>query len=121
MKVTVKFDGIDELAKGLARRAVLTTVVTQVVRSNTGKMQERAMRYAPVDTGHLKRSITADILDAGLTGVVESDARNSYGDNYAVYQEYGTRYQPGTPHVGPAFNDTKGEFIEDIKKAVRGI
>ena len=121
MKVTVKFDGIDELAKGLARRAVLTTVVTQVVRSNTGKMQERAMRYAPVDTGHLKRNISAEFENAGLTGTVKSEARNDRGDNYAIYQEYGTRYQPGTPHVRPAFNDTKDEFKSDIKKAVRGI
>ena len=119
MKVTVTFDGIEGLENSLRKKLELHNSVVPVIRKNTGNLQERAMRYAPVDTGHLKRSITADILDAGLTGVVESDARNSYGDNYAVYQEYGTRYQPGTPHVGPAFNDTKGEFIEDIKKVVK--
>ena len=81
--------------------------------TNGGEMQQKAMEYAPVDTGFLKRAISLSIEDNGMTAIVRSEA------DYAGYQEWGTRYQPGTAHVGPAFKAQKPKFKEDMKKIVR--
>ena len=47
-------------------------------------MQEKAQRNAPVDTGHLKRSIGLETTDAGMAAEVEPTA------DYAPYVELGT-------------------------------
>lgn len=59
---------------------------------------QRAMRqFAPVDTGRLRQSI----------GVTEGvDRRGAFFDvgpsvSYAIFQEYGTSTQRGTPFVRP--------------------
>lgn len=113
MKVKIDFVGLDPLEKFIKRKLDIEKSIKATVRKDTGTMQERAQRYAPVDTGHLKREINAKITDNQLTGTVSSDAE------YAVYQEYGTRYQSGTPHIRPAFNDTKDEFLNNIKRVMK--
>ena len=47
------------------------------------------------------------------TAVVTGDAE------YDPYQEYGTRYQAGTPHLRPALYNTEDKFIADMNRLVR--
>lgn len=97
---------------GLQERRDLKPV-RKVVKYHTSKMQRNAQRFAPVDTGTLKRGIKLDILDKGYTGRVASTV------NYAMYQEYGTRFQPGTPHIRPAFYNSLWDFHEDLEKLMK--
>jgi HK97 gp10 family phage protein len=60
--------------------------VKQIVKQNTAELTQGAQRKAPVDTGNLRRSITMDLSDGGLTGKVKPTA------DYAPYLEYGTRF-----------------------------
>lgn len=119
MKLSVSIDGIEGLTNKLTKLVEVTAKAQTVVRKNGGQMQESTQRYAPVDTGHLKREVSLNLTDGNLTAVVESRAIASNGHNYAFYQEFGTRYQPGTPHVGPAFHDQKPIFITDMKNILK--
>lgn len=119
MKFSVSIDGVDGLFNKLTRLSEVTAKAQTVVRENGGQMQESTQRYAPVDTGHLKREVSLNLTDNDLTAVVESRAIASNGHNYAFYQEFGTRYQSGTPHVGPAFHDQKPIFLTDIKNILK--
>lgn len=111
MKIELK--GAAELVVYLQKKQRIDEKIKTAVKNNTAEMQANAQRNAPVDTGFLKRGITQEITDGGMTGKVKSTAE------YAPYQEYGTRYQPGTPHIRPAFYEQKDKFIEDIKKIAK--
>lgn len=50
----------------------------------TNIIANEAKARAPVDDGNLKRSITVNMENGGLTGVI------NVGANYAIYVEYGT-------------------------------
>lgn len=109
--VELRITGSDELAKKL-RKFKKMGEAKNVVAKNTAEMQEKAKKFAPVDTGHLRRSIKMEIKASGHVGEVTS------GAEYAIYQEYGTRYQNGTPHMRPAFNEQNPKFIKDLKNLV---
>ena len=75
-------------------------------------MQTKAQQNAPVDTGHLKRSIGLNMTDAGMTAGVQPTAE------YAPYVELGTRFMEAQPYLKPAFNEQKEKFKKDMKKLV---
>ena len=52
----IKITGMEELQKKLKRCEKLEAVKT-VVKKNGSELQAKAQEKAPVDTGHLKRSI----------------------------------------------------------------
>ncbi len=103
---------MDDLRSGLRRGANLDDV-KNVVRMNGSEMQGKAQRYAPVDTGNLKRIITYKPLDGGFTARVASEAE------YAAYQEYGTRFQTGTPHIRPSFHEQVSQFKKDLNRLMK--
>lgn len=109
-----RYEGSAPLQAMLSAKIKAGMNVDEVVKRNAAEMQEKAQRYAPVDTGFLKRNINLS-FGGGLTdysGQVSGDA------NYDGYQEYGTRYQPGTPHIRPAYYDQRPIFLKDIKELV---
>ena len=84
--------------------------VQNAVRLNTTEMHQKASRRVRVDSGHLKRSLTIEFLDNGLTGRVYTDVE------YGIYVEYGTGiYAMGgrgrkTPWV--YYNAKLGRFVQ---------
>ena len=65
-----------------------------------------AKRFAPVDTGRLRASISHTV-ERDAKGPVAFVGSNV---NYAIYQELGTRYQPGTPYLRPALHSLRGRL-----------
>ncbi|MFC5947074.1 HK97-gp10 family putative phage morphogenesis protein [Pseudonocardia lutea] len=65
-----------------------------------GDIAQDAKRYAPVDTGELRESITAEVH--GTTGTVKATAE------HAAYVELGTRYQSAQPYLRPALYQQRG-------------
>lgn len=110
MSFSCKFSGFEKLTESLSEKILKAELAKQIVKRNGAEMHEKAQRFAPVDTGTLKRSISLDIVDSGRTAIVRGD-----NVDYGVYQEYGTRYQSGTPFVGPAFKAQVGKFKEDMR------
>jgi len=84
----------------------------QVVKNNTEELQKKAKAYAPVDTGFLKNNIVSRY--EGMSGIVHSQAA------YSGYQEYGTRYQSGTPFMRPALNFIYPKYQKDMTDVMRG-
>lgn len=69
------------------------------------RVETAAKRFAPVDTGRLRASITTVMGEDsdGLVAYVGSNVQ------YAIYQEYGTRFQSGTPFLRPALDAARTE------------
>lgn len=110
-KKVFKIQGTTALIKALDKRADMD-LVFRTVQMNTAEMQKAAIRNAPVDTSDLKKDIkiSVTVTKDGIVGRVASEIE------YAPYQEYGTRFQEGTPHISPAYHDQKYKFIRDMKR-----
>lgn len=109
---TIKFEGLMELDKALAKRLNMDAV-KRVVKMNTAELQERAQGSAPVATGHLKDSIGLELENGGMTGVVEPTAE------YAAYVELGTRFMEAQPYLKPAWEEQKEQFKKDMATLVK--
>lgn len=114
MSFDIEWIGKDELGD-LLQKAIDQSEenVDKVIKNNGEKLQARAKVHAPVDTGFLKASINAQY--GHLQAEVTSQAY------YGIYQEYGTRYQPGTPHIRPGFHDVVPDLERDIKDVAEGL
>lgn len=78
------------------------------VRKAAFDIEAQAKARAPVDTGNLRNSINAN--GGGLDYRVDSPAA------YSIYQEFGTRHQPGTPYMIPAAEHVKPALIAALKR-----
>lgn len=119
-KFGVQLEGVREFNRALNNFSTFREKAKEIVAKNGAEMQQKTQEYAPVDTGYLKRSVSLAISEGGNSATVESKTGEGK-DNYAVYQEFGTRYQSGTPHVKPAFDQQKEKFKEDFKRMVKDI
>ena len=108
----VKLIGFEKLEAKLTKNMDLSAVKS-AVKKNGSAMQKNAQKEAPIDSGHLHDVIFLEITDGGMTAEVESTAE------YAAYQEYGTRFMKGKPHIRPAFEEQKEKFKADLKELVR--
>lgn len=104
----IDWNGLERLTVTLKRSSSRTeTLAGQVVRNNTEKVKTIGQTKAPVDTKFLKGQIKSS-YPSKLEGRVKSAAF------YAGYQEYGTRFQPGTPHIRPAIQEVEPQFKKDL-------
>lgn len=92
--VTIRFDqaALDRVLNGT------NGPVARDLLRRTIRVESAAKRLAPVDTGRLRSSITHSLErdSRGLVGFVGTNVE------YAIYQEFGTRYQRGQPYLRPA-------------------
>lgn len=105
----IRWEGMDQITGHLQESVKLDAVKT-VVQFHGSEMQQTAQICVPVDTGFLKDSIELDLIDDGLTAVVEAYAE------YAAYVEYGTRFMAAQPYIRPAYNQESVRFFESIGK-----
>lgn len=107
--------GMARLDGFLTEGAASINEISEIVREHGANMQLKAQQNAPVDTGFLKRQIflTNTYHGNNIDAVVSGDA------DYDVYQEYGTRYQPGKAHIRPAYYGERRLFLNDINRMVK--
>jgi len=91
--------------------AVLQAVQKAVVRDGL-VIETFAKVNAPVDTGRLRSSISADFFDNNTRAVVDANT------NYAANVEFGIG-QKAQPFMRPALNSIRKSFLTDIGKAIR--
>ena len=70
--MSMEIRGVKEMQKMLNDVASLKDI-QNAVKVNTTEMHQKASRKVAVDTGHLRRSITTEFSDGGLTGRVYTD------------------------------------------------
>lgn len=79
-----------------------------------GLVAERyAKGYAPVDTGRLRNSISHDISETEKAAYIGTNVE------YAPYQEFGTRTQPGTPFLAPALENHLDEYKKIVENELK--
>lgn len=113
--MSVEWHGAERLTmaiRGASQKAMEQS--SQVIRNNTERLKASAKAKAPVDTGFLKNHITSSYPNR-LEGHVKSEAA------YSGYQEYGTRFQTGTPHIRPALQEIEPQFKQDMNNVLKGV
>ena len=113
--MSVEWHGAERLTmaiRGASPKAMEQS--SQVIRNNTERLKASAKAKAPVDTGFLKNHITSSYPNR-LEGHVKSEAA------YSGYQEYGTRFQTGTPHIRPALQEIEPQFKQDMNNVFKGV
>ncbi|MBF0747288.1 hypothetical protein IR073_06485 [Gemella sp. 19428wG2_WT2a] len=88
--------------------------VSMVVKDTTSELNEKIQSKAPVDTATLKKGVTSRFV-----GKLESHTKSKV--DYQGYQEYGTRFQSGKPHVRPALKEVEPKFKSDLTKVMKGL
>ena len=109
-----------ELKGDLELLAVLNKSNSQIrnatmkaLKNNTEKTMQQAKKNAPVDTGFLKNNIVSRY--EGMSGIIHSQSA------YSGFQEFGTRYQSGTPFIRPALMFIYPQFRKDMLDVMKGV
>jgi len=85
--------------------------VDEIVQKTAFDAAAWAAVTAPYDTGALSASIIAV-----KTGAMR--ARVNVGQEYGIYQEFGTRYMAGRPFLRPAVKDHEDAFLAAIRSVI---
>lgn len=111
VKMKIGITGFDELINGL-KNYTIKSIHKMGLQTETSirKMEGTAKILVNKDTSRLVNSII--ILPIGFNLVKELLART----NYAVHQEFGTKFQKGKPYMRPAYNKEAPKYFSKIKK-----
>jgi len=114
MNVTVTLEGQAEFdAKIAAIISKASGPGLQAALMEGGKLIETAAKgFAPVDTGRLRSSINTEAQGEN-TVIVAPHV------DYAIYQEFGTKNQSGTPFMKPGFEQSRQPAIDHIKSKLK--
>lgn len=120
MGVTVK--GLSSLEAKLKRLNPMThAAIVRGVALAAAKVEGDAKTIVPVDTGHLRASISSN-SHSTANG---AEAEVSTNVEYAAYVEFGTSRQKAQPYLHPALQKNKANIrkiiIEEIVKAHKGL
>ena len=86
-----------------------------VVRKTAADIEASGKRNAPVDTGHLRGSISTTISMGGMSAEIGPTA------SYGAYVEFGTRRMSPQPFMRPAADQHFPEFEEAISRLTQGL
>jgi HK97 gp10 family phage protein len=78
-------------------------------------IEARAKAKVPVLTGTLRRSITTQLENDGMTAVVGPSVE------YGIYVEFGTRRMGARPYMRPAAEAVYPQFTDNVKALLRGL
>ena len=79
-----------------------------------GLVAERYSKgYAPVDTGRLRNSISHQVSEEEEAVYIGTNVE------YAPYQEFGTRFQRGTPFLAPALDNHMAEYKSIVENELK--
>lgn len=110
----IDWEGVEQLTmliKGAGSK--VREQSAKVVKNNAEKLKSKAQDKAPKDTRFLKNHIKTS-YPGELEAKIEAEAA------YAGYQEYGTRFQEGTPHMRPALREIEPQFKQDMTDVMKG-
>jgi HK97 gp10 family phage protein len=102
--VTLDTRTLEKITKELKPRA------TRIVKAYGNMMLASAVKRAPVDTGALINSMTAN-----SKMVEELTYRLQDGVEYGVFQELGTSKMSARPFMRPAIEELRQKFLDAFK------
>ena len=103
------FSELLKLSADLGKASTEVTRRAQLVVAKTAHdIEASGKRNAPVDTGHLRNSISTTISGGGLSAEIGPTA------SYGAYVEFGTRRMRPQPYMGPAADFHLPAFAEAV-------
>lgn len=117
--ITVEIEGLPRLAEQLdelatsIRAACFKALMESAEAVVTGTQQKVA-----VDSRNLHRSVKARYENNRLRAEVGWWDQD---DQYAIYQEFGTKKMPANPSLGPALEQERNQIDARIKAEVRKV
>jgi HK97 gp10 family phage protein len=118
--VSVSIQGSEALLRQLDHvTSRMHQAVRQAVQESSQAVVNGTKRRVHVDTGNLKSSVSYD-LSSGPRIKSEIGWKDR-DDQYALWQEFGTRSMPARPALGPAFNVEKRKIARRIADAINGV
>ena len=119
MTLKMEIKGLDETIGYLNAVDLKATKNVQDVIGNTAiAVRDEARSRAPISTGKLKKDIRVktaqDKLSAEVTYMGKKRAF------YGKFIEFGTRFMPARPFLGPAWEKLRPRFFTDITAALDG-
>lgn len=111
-----ELDLLNDKLASLARidKTLLPKVIEEASEDAEKLMKERA----PYDSGRLQRGITSDVKPNKTTITSQAIDPDSRVD-YAPFQEYGTRFQPGKPYFYRTAREVFRKMYNDINDSIR--
>ena len=105
------FSELIAISADLAKASAEVTRKAQVVvRKVAADIEGSGKRNSPVDTGHLRGSISTTISNGGLSAEIGPTA------SYGAYVENGTRRMRPQPFMRPAADQHFPEFTEAVAR-----
>lgn len=111
--VSVKLTGFEEGIKLLGAYQLRKRYeIIRVLDLTTLLVESDAKKLSPVDTGRNR----AGIVRASIGTFKRTVTANT---EYAVYLEFGTKYQPARPFMFPAAENNRQQFIRNLTAVLR--
>lgn len=101
---------LDEAAKDRVR---------EVVVRGAADTHRLAFELCPKDTGRMARSLTTEFSPEGFVFTLFYDEEQFPDTYYPPYVEFGTRFSPAQPSLGPAFETMAPHIADDVLAAIR--
>lgn len=119
--IVLKVEGLEELQKALQKfPQEWKRTTSEALGPGLALLESGSKKEAPVDTGALRASIGSEIVRGSGSEIIGKVGSSL---EYAPYQEYGTRFQPGKPFLRPTLARYKDKvvkmFEEGISKALK--
>lgn len=107
MVVTIDLSEVHDLARDIRRHADEAPAKARtIMAAGAQRVVAAAQVKAPVDTGALKGSISADV--DGLSFEVGPTVE------HGLYQELGTSEMPPQPYLAPAFDEVEPQILAAV-------
>lgn len=87
--------------------------IKQIVAETAIDVESEAVSRAPVDTGNLKNSMLVNFYKGGMSAEVSNSAL------YAPYVEFGTRRMAEQPFLFPAWEASRPDYLEALKRELK--
>lgn len=87
--------------------------VSQETNRASLRVERRAKKYAPWDTGYMSMTIYS-YMENTLSAVIISPA------HYSIFVELGTRYMSAQPFIYPALQEEKPKYFANLARIVGG-
>jgi HK97 gp10 family phage protein len=118
VELNIEVKNATEIIKWLAEKPEQTVKeIGRAIEKAVYKVQEKAKRNSPVDTGRMRASITKHTTSRNLHGEVV------VGVNYGIYVHEGTRHMRGRPFlkdaVGQSERDIESYLVEAINNVIK--